>query len=160
VEPSLALQRTLLALRVARAGSQVDDGLVRDFERFLSELPAAAASPGGLDALRVRVEDWLGRMVGPLFNRIERQLKAPQSHDVAKVREVLRAVWVILGDTAGNAAGDAAGDARGGLAEIGGLLSTAIERDDRAGARRALAAAQAWLKQHEWELIGRLQQPG
>jgi hypothetical protein len=153
VDPTLALERTLIALRdVARAGGHADDGLVRDFERFLGELPAAAASPGGLDALRVRVEDWLGRMVGPLFNRIERQLAVPQSHDLQKVLEVLRAVWVILGA--------APGDARGSLAEVGGLLTTAIERGDRAGARRALAAAQAWLKQHEWELVGRLQQPG
>jgi hypothetical protein len=67
---------------------------------------------------------------------------------------------VILGDTAGNAPGDAAGDARGGLAEVGGVLSTAIRRGDRAGARRALAAARDWLKQHEWELVGRLQRPG
>jgi hypothetical protein len=79
-------------------------------------------------------------MVGPLFDPIERQLEAPQSYDLEKVREILRAVWVILG----NAGGHAAGDARGALAEIGGLLSTAIERGDRAGARRALAAAKAW----------------
>ncbi len=107
------LEHTLIALRgVARAGH--DDALVTRVEGFLRELPVARASAAGVDALRAAVDDWLAQMVGPLLGRVGTLLAAPgDGQNVQRVREVLRALWVLL-DGVG-------GDARASLAEIGGL---------------------------------------
>jgi hypothetical protein len=55
--------------------------------------------------------------------------------------------------------GEAVGDARTGLAEVGGLLSASLELHDIAGARRAVAAARAWLDEHQWDVAARLRRP-
>jgi hypothetical protein len=150
VDPARALEHTLLALRgVARAGHE--DALVARVEDFLRELAGASASPAGIDALRAALDDWLAQMVGPLLGRVGTMLGAPGGHDLHKVREVLRALWVLLGD--------AAGDARVSLAEVGGLLSASLEQQDLAGARRAVAAARAWLDKHQWDVAARLRKP-
>jgi hypothetical protein len=150
VDPAQALQHTLLAIRgVACAGP--DDALVERIEGFLRELPAATTSPAGVDALRAAVDDWLAQMVGPLLGRVGTLLGAPRGQDLNKVRDVLRAIWVLLGD--------AAGDARTRLAEVGGLLSASLEQNDLAGARRAVGAAQAWLDGHQWVVAARLRRP-
>jgi hypothetical protein len=56
----------------------------------------------GVDALRAAVDDWLAQMVAP-FSNVGTLLAAPGGHDVVKVREVLRALWVVLGHGAGDA---------------------------------------------------------
>jgi len=147
VDRAHALETTLLALRSV-ASARHDDAVAAQVERFLSEVPSARDSPEKLDGLRAAVDDWLAHMVGPLIGRIAVLLATARDHDLAKVREVLRAVWVLLGDVAG--------DARASLAEIGGLLSASLERRDLAGAQRALVAARAWLAKHEWEVAVRL----
>jgi hypothetical protein len=70
--------------------------------------------------MRAAVDDWLAQMVGPLLGRVSTLLATQRGHDVQKVLEVLRALWVLLGD--------AAGDARASLAEVGGLLSASLEQ--------------------------------
>jgi hypothetical protein len=147
VDPEQALEQTLLAIRsVARAGPE--DALVERVEGFLRELPAAATSPAGIDALRAAVDDWLAQMVGPLLGRVSRLLATNGGHDPQKVLEVPRALWVLLGG--------ASADARAGLAEVGGLLSSSLEERDLAGAQRALAAVRAWLEKNPWEVAARL----
>jgi hypothetical protein len=149
-DPARALEPTLLALRsVTRAGPA--DALVARVEEFLRELRAAGTSAAGVDALRAAVDDWLAQIVGPLLGRVTRLLGRADGRDTGKVVEVLRALWVLLGD--------AAGDARGALAEVGGLLTASLERHDVAGARRALGAARAWLDEHQWVVAARLRRP-
>lgn len=147
MDAAQALQNTLIALRsVARSGH--DDAIVAQVERFIGELAFAKDSPDKLDALRAAVDAWLAHMVGPLIGRIAVLLAKAGDRDLEKVREVLRALWVLLGTVAG--------DARASLAQIGGLLSTSLEHRDLAGAQRALIAARAWLAKHEWEVAVRL----
>lgn len=150
MDSAQALETTLLALRsVARSGH--NDAIVAQVERFIGELASVKDSPDKLDALRSAVDGWLAHMVGPLIGRIAVLLAKAGDRDLEKVREVLRAVWMLLGDVAG--------DARVSLAEIGGLLSSCLERRDFAGAQRALIAARAWLARHEWEVAARLRKP-
>lgn len=117
-------------------------------ERFIGELASVKGSPDKLDALRGAVDDWLAHMVGPLIGRIAVLLATARDRDLAKVHEVLRAVWMLLGDVAG--------DARASLAQIGGLLATSLEQRDLRGAQRALAEARTWLAKHEWDVVVRL----
>jgi hypothetical protein len=149
-DPARALEHTLRALRgVARAGPA--DALVARVEEFLRELRAAGTSAAGVDALRAAVDDWLGQMVGPLLGRVGLLLGRANGRDTDKIVEVLRALWVLLGD--------ASRDARAALAEVGGLLTTSLQHGDAAGARRALAAARAWLDEHQWVVASRLRRP-
>jgi len=149
-DPARALEHTLVALRsVTRAGPA--DALVARVEKFLCELRAAGTSAARVDALRAAVDDWLSQMVGPLLGRVGRLLGATDGRDTEKIVEVLRALWVLLGD--------AAGDARAALAEVGGLLTARLERHDVAGAQRALEAARLWLDEHQWVVAARLRRP-
>jgi hypothetical protein len=90
-------------------------------------------------------------MVGPLLGRVSTLLATQAGHDLPKVLEVLRALWVLLGG--------ASADARAGLAEVGGLLSTRLEQRDLPGAQRALAVVRGWFEKNQWEIAARLRRP-
>lgn len=137
-----SLLRTLRALEiVARAGP--DDALVHEVSAFRCR---CEGETGGLEGLATAVDAWLTQMVGPLLGRVDVVLE--KGVDANALREVLRALWVLL---ARHQAG-----AHAELTELGALLSGALAGGDAEEVRRLVRAARAWFAEHQWEIAASL----
>jgi hypothetical protein len=93
----------------------------------------------------------LPQTVGPLLGRVSTLFATQGGHDLQKVLEVLRALWVLLGA--------ASADGRTGLAEVGGLPRARLAQRDLAAAQRALAVVRHWFETNQWEVAARLRRP-